>query len=72
PPLWLRDEKVRAGIRHLHEYDRAVEEEARVKKERISLQQSARREWATLTCVLASNSKSLPHHTYTRVNNCFR
>lgn len=28
PPLWLRDEKLRAGIRSLLDYDRTVEEEA--------------------------------------------
>ncbi|KAF9235687.1 hypothetical protein BU15DRAFT_89478 [Melanogaster broomeanus] len=33
PPLWLADECVRMGIRHLLEYDRCVEEEARVRRE---------------------------------------
>lgn len=48
PPLWLKDEKVRAGIRHLLDYDRALEEEGRLKIERVSLQECAKAEWATL------------------------
>lgn len=48
PPLWLKDDKVRAGIRHLLNYDRAIEEERRLLEERRSIQECAVLEWATL------------------------
>ncbi|KZP21347.1 hypothetical protein FIBSPDRAFT_718402, partial [Athelia psychrophila] len=49
PPLWLRDETVRAGIRHLHDYDRCQEEEARLCRERNGLQQWAQEEWVVMS-----------------------
>ncbi|KAF9231673.1 hypothetical protein BU15DRAFT_90847 [Melanogaster broomeanus] len=48
PPLWLADECVRMGIRHLLEYDRCVEEEARVCRERCVLQEWMISEWNNL------------------------
>lgn len=54
PPLWLRDENVRDGIRNLLDHDRCLEEEARVLKERQSLQESARNQWAILSLALVS------------------
>lgn len=69
PPLWLRDENVRAGIRHLQDYDRCREEEIRVHHERINLQQWARDEWAVVcdamsaACVfLASPADDVTNH----------
>lgn len=58
PPLWLRDEKVRAGIRSLLDYDRTVEEEARLMIERIALQEGARAEWVTLRAALTLTGTS--------------
>lgn len=70
PPLWLRDENVRAGIHHLQDYDRCREEEIRVLGERINLQQCARDEWAvmcnamTAACVfLASLANNVTNHS---------
>lgn len=45
PPPWLKDEQTRLGIRHMLDYDRAVEEEKRVLRERIGLQELAHEEW---------------------------
>lgn len=55
PPLWLKDEKVRAGIRHLLNYDRALEEEERLLLERKSIQECAVAEWATLCTAYSLN-----------------
>lgn len=52
PPLWLKDEKVRTGIRNLLNLDRCIEEEDRLKKERCSLQEYAIRHWAVLQMAL--------------------
>jgi hypothetical protein len=48
PPLWLADESVRMGIRHLLEYDRCVEEEDRLCRERCILQEWMMLEWNNL------------------------
>lgn len=64
PPLWLRDENVRNGIRNLLDYDRCVEEEARVLKEHRSLQESARNQWAILSVALASAAGVFDCHSY--------
>ncbi|EIW73908.1 hypothetical protein CONPUDRAFT_160580 [Coniophora puteana RWD-64-598 SS2] len=48
PPAWLSDEKVRAGIRALLEYDRAAEEEERLVLERSRLQEWVERQWQSL------------------------
>lgn len=52
PPLWLKNEKVRKGIRNLLDLDRCVEEEGRLLKERCALQESARTQWAVLSKAL--------------------
>lgn len=52
PPLWLKDDKVRTGIRNLLDLDRCVEEEGRLQLERCSLQESARAQWAVLSRAL--------------------
>lgn len=59
PPLWLRDEKIRTGIRNLLDYDRCLEEEARLLKERKSLQESSREQWAVISVALTSAGVSL-------------
>ncbi|KAF8191905.1 hypothetical protein K438DRAFT_1919325 [Mycena galopus ATCC 62051] len=45
PPLWLCDEKVRAGIKALLELDRAEEEEARLCREIMALRVWFSEEW---------------------------
>lgn len=52
PPLWMTDEKVRKGIRNLLDLDRCIEEEARLRRERSSLQESACNQWAVLCTAL--------------------
>lgn len=54
PPLWLKDDKVRAGIRHLLDYDHCLEEEVRLTRERLALQEGARDEWNVLCTAIAS------------------
>lgn len=54
PPLWLIDDKVRAGIRHLLEFDHCLEEEDRLRREHVSLQVLARDEWAVLSTAITS------------------
>lgn len=61
PPLWLKDEKVRAGIRNLLDFDRCVEEERRLKQERCSLQQGARRHWGVLTTAMTLAGACIVH-----------
>ncbi|KAF7965549.1 hypothetical protein HWV62_42898 [Athelia sp. TMB] len=55
PPLWLRDEKVRSGIRSLLDVDRCLEEENRLKSERRALQESAREQWKVLSTAISSS-----------------
>jgi hypothetical protein len=47
-PLWLTDTKTRKGIQHLLMVDRCIEEEARLKKEQVALQEWMCEEWSTL------------------------
>lgn len=58
PPPWLRDEQTRLGIRHMLDYDRAVEEEKRVLRERIGLQELAREEWDAIQTAKDDTSTS--------------
>lgn len=62
PPPWLKDEQTRLGIRHMLDYDRAVEEERRVLRERIALQESAQEEWNVIQ--LAKADASMSDHSY--------
>ncbi|KAF7969641.1 hypothetical protein HWV62_26779 [Athelia sp. TMB] len=48
PPPWLSDEDTRAGIRAMLKYDRACEEEARLLRERVALQDWLIEEWAVI------------------------
>jgi hypothetical protein len=51
-PAWLGDENVRLGIKTLLQWDRCVEEEARLKKELGALQQWMKEEWMCVqTCI---------------------
>jgi hypothetical protein len=52
-PAWLGDDNVRTGIKALLEHDRCVEEEHRLKAEKLSMQQWMREEWAVLDAALA-------------------
>lgn len=45
PPLWLSDEGVQQGIRHLLERDRCEEEVVRLVRERRALQEWLQEEW---------------------------
>ena len=47
-PLWLGDSNIRNGIKHLLILDRCLEEEARLKRERLALQEWMYEEWTTL------------------------
>ncbi|KAF7965169.1 hypothetical protein HWV62_45272 [Athelia sp. TMB] len=68
PPLWLRDENVRSGIRHMLNLERCVEEQARLEKERISLQLSAREQWAVLQAALdASDDEDITYQLQNEV-----
>jgi len=48
PPRWLADERVRQGIRCLLDYDRCMEEEERLKRERCVMQEWMVMEWTAL------------------------
>ena len=52
PPCWSADEDVRNGIRHMLEIDRCTEEMARIQKERTTLQEWLRDEWAAVSWAL--------------------
>ncbi|KAF8197276.1 hypothetical protein K438DRAFT_1906137 [Mycena galopus ATCC 62051] len=52
PPLWLRDEKVRAGIKAMLELDRCDEEDARLQREAIALREWFREEWNIITATI--------------------
>jgi hypothetical protein len=45
PPQWLSSEAVRQGIKFLLEYDRCLEEEIRLTRERCAMQEWMREEW---------------------------
>jgi hypothetical protein len=45
PPMWLSNEGVRQGIRHLLERDRCEEEQVRLARERRALQEWFQEEW---------------------------
>jgi hypothetical protein len=45
PPLWLCDDKVRAGIKAVLELDRCDEEDVRLRRETLALRVWFREEW---------------------------
>ncbi|KDR65453.1 hypothetical protein GALMADRAFT_81864, partial [Galerina marginata CBS 339.88] len=51
-PAWLGNDDVRIGIKALLEYDRCVEEERRLKEEKLSMQQWMYEEWGVLMVAL--------------------
>jgi hypothetical protein len=53
-PLWLSNDGVREGIRHLLELDRCEEEESRLCRERKALQEWFQEEWQTNQVALDS------------------
>jgi hypothetical protein len=55
PPAWLADENVRTGINNLLEHDRCLEEEARLKTEKMAMQIWFREEWDTLQAACQAN-----------------
>ena len=61
-PLWLGDSNVRNGIKHLLALDRCLEEEARLKRERLAMQEWMCEEWMTLQRAFMSGGTS---------NSCF-
>ncbi|KAF8172859.1 hypothetical protein K438DRAFT_1611643, partial [Mycena galopus ATCC 62051] len=52
PLLWLRDEKVRAGIKAMLELDRCDEEDAQLQREAIALREWFREEWNIITAAI--------------------
>jgi hypothetical protein len=59
PPRWLGDEDVRQGIKSLLEYDRCEEEEARIIRERIAMQEWMQEEWNIVLAAQATAGKCL-------------
>ncbi|KDR80500.1 hypothetical protein GALMADRAFT_62166 [Galerina marginata CBS 339.88] len=51
-PAWLGNDDVRVGIKALLEYDRCVEEERRLREEKLSMQQWMYEEWGVLMVAL--------------------
>lgn len=62
PPLWLKDDNVRTGIRHLLDYDRCCEEEVRLIEEKEGLQDWTRENWAVLSTASMSTGNALGFH----------
>ncbi|KAJ7071743.1 hypothetical protein B0H15DRAFT_793346 [Mycena belliarum] len=58
PPPWLSDEKVRSGIRAMLELDRCDEEDARLRRERCSLQVWFAEEWTVVNIALDNAESS--------------
>lgn len=61
PPPWLCHEATREGIRHQLDYDRVVEEEARVLKERHIMQDTMQEEWAVVQQAKQDCGKYISH-----------
>ena len=51
-PAWLGNDQVREGIKALLQYDRCIEEERRLKAEKLSLQQWFKEEWLIVITAL--------------------
>ncbi|KDR70808.1 hypothetical protein GALMADRAFT_75558 [Galerina marginata CBS 339.88] len=51
-PAWLGNEDVRIGIKALLEYDRCIEEQRRLREEKLSMQQWIQEEWEILMVAL--------------------
>jgi hypothetical protein len=57
-PAWLGDQKVRDGIKLCLEFDRCLEEERRLRRERTAMQEWMREEWACLAAAEAIHGTS--------------
>ena len=58
PPLWLCDDKVRAGIKAVLELDRCDEEDARLQRETMALRVWFREEWEVAVRAIDEAGKS--------------
>lgn len=58
PPLWLCDDKVRAGIRSMLDHDRCIEEEKSLYRERVGLQDWLVEEWNVVTVASQQTGKN--------------
>lgn len=73
PPNWLADEDTRAGIRSVLEYDRCCEEEARLIRERLSMQDWMEEEWAVIVAARHASSKfEDPFHCISTDRTCLQ
>jgi hypothetical protein len=57
-PAWLGDQKVHDGIKLCLEFDRCLEEEKRLCRERTAMQEWMREEWACLAAAEATHGTS--------------
>lgn len=57
PPSWLADEDTRAGIRSMLDYDRCCEEETRLLRERLAMEDWMKEEWDVISAALDESSK---------------
>lgn len=59
PALWLRNDKVCAGIRSMLDYDRCIEEESGLFREQVALQDWIVEEWAVLSAASEQTGRTL-------------
>lgn len=64
PPLWLADDRVRAGIKAMLELDRCGEEDHRLRRERRALQVWFAEEWATVNLAISQTGMISPCRRY--------
>jgi hypothetical protein len=57
-PAWLGDQNVRNGIKLCLEFDRCVEEKQRLRRERTTMQEWMREEWACLAAAETNHGTS--------------
>jgi hypothetical protein len=57
-PAWLGDQNVRDGIKLCLDFDRCVEEEQRLQRERTAMQEWMREEWACLAAAEVNHGTS--------------
>ncbi|KAE9388805.1 hypothetical protein BT96DRAFT_947343 [Gymnopus androsaceus JB14] len=62
PPLWLCNEKVRAGIQAMNDRDRCIEEQAWLLKERSALQLWFNEEWRVVNAAIEHMSDATVEH----------
>ncbi|TFK58907.1 hypothetical protein BDN72DRAFT_906316 [Pluteus cervinus] len=64
PPLWLSNEKVRAGVKAMLERDRCVEEEAQLEHERRAMQTWFSEEWTVVNEIILNSDTDNPGLCY--------